>query len=39
MAYIVINPSEQFFDDLKNRKMKSQREALKEYKRIYGKKR
>lgn len=35
MAYIVINPSEQFFDDLKNRKMKSQREALKEYKEGY----
>lgn len=31
MAYMFTNPNEKFFDDLKNRNMKSQRYALKEY--------
>lgn len=31
IAYMFINPNENFFEDLKNRDMKSQREAIKRY--------
>lgn len=31
IAYIIINPSDEFFEDLKNRQMESQRRALGKY--------
>ena len=31
IAYMFINPNEQFFEDLKNRNMRSQKDAMKEY--------
>ena len=36
LAYMLINPKEQFFEDLKNRRMLAQREAMETYVNLYG---